>query len=709
MPSQRRYPAADRQDLVQELHGQRIPDPYRWLEDAGDPRTERWTADQDLLYGEARGGWPDRGLWEQRIAALSAVDRVRVPKARGARLFLERQNARQDHPVLWVRENGAERPLVDPQRLDPAGRSVLEAWEPSAEGDLLAYQLSRDGTEDSRLWVLDVATGQVADGPVDRVRRSSIAWLPGGEGFYYVRCLPPGPRRGEERYHRRVYLHKVGSNPDADVLVFGAERDKTEFYSVAVTPDGRWLAVTATTGTGKGTDVYLADLSASPPGQPDLRPVQEGHRARTRLHMVPRTGPDDAVWLRTSWNAPRGRVMTASPASLATSAWRELISERPDATLTDLAILNGPELARPLALAVWTCHAVGAITVHDLADGRETGTVPLPGHGTIGNLSVRPEGGHEAWFSYTDYARPSRVLHYDGRTGQVTPWEAGPSGAVPGELTVRQEVARSRDGTAVRAFVISPAARTDRRWPDRPRPAILMGYGGFGASMTPAFSALIHAWVGAGGVFAVAGLRGGGEEGEDWHRDGRGERKQNVFDDFDAVTDLLLDAGWTTPGQLAILGGSNGGLLVGAALTRHPRKYAAAVCLSPLLDMARYELSGLGPSWVPEYGSAADPAQLRTLLSYSPYHHVTAGTRYPAVLFCVADGDTRVDPLHARKMCAALQHASSGEGPVLFRLERGAGHGARARSRTVALEADCLAFLASRVGLAAPVSSGELW
>jgi prolyl oligopeptidase len=231
-----------------------------------------------------------------------------------------------------------------------------------------------------------------------------------------------------------------------------------------------------------------------------------------------------------------------------------------------------------------------------------------------------------------------------------------------------------------------------------------MGYGGFGTSMTPAFSALIHAWVGAGGVFAVACLRGGGEEGEDWHRGGRGEHKQNVFEDFDAVTGLLFDAGWTAPGQLAILGGSNGGLLVGAALTRHPERYAAAVCLSPLLDMARYELSGLGPSWVPEYGSAADPAQLRTLLSYSPYHHVTAGTRYPPVLFSVAGGDTRVDPLHARKMCAALQHASSGDGPVLFRLERGAGHGGRARSRTVALEADCLAFLASCLGLDAPVS-----
>jgi len=700
MPSSRPYPAAARQDLVEERHGQRIPDPYRWLEDAGDPQTLRWEAEQEILYQAKRPSGPGPARWQAELAALASVDRVLTPKVAGSRTFLERQDAGQDHPVLLVREGGIERPLLDLAELDPAGRSVLDAWQPSAEGDLLAYQVSRDGTEDSLLRVLDVATGQAVDGPIDRVRRSSIGWLPGGEMFYYIASLAPGRHSGEERYHRRVYLHKVGSDRDTDVLVFGDGRGKTQFYSVAVTADGRWLTITATTGTGRGTDVYLADLSASPPGQPDLRPLQEGQRARTRLHIVPGTGPQDAMWLRTDWNAARGRVVTCRPAERAAGSWRDLIAERPDAVLADLAILSGPELAHPVGLVAWTCHGASEITVHDLRDGRQTGTVPLPGAGTVGGISVRPEGGHEAWFAYTDFVTPPQVLHYDGRTGQVGPWAPGRGRrAAASGVTAGQRAFRSADGTTVRMFVISPAGQ-----PDRPRPAILTGYGGFGASMSPRFATQALAWVNAGGVFAAACLRGGSEEGEDWHRSGQREHKQNVFDDFDAAADDLVEAGWTSRGQLAIMGGSNGGLLVGAALTQHPEKYAAVVCMSPLLDMARYERAGLGPSWVPEYGSADDRDQLRTLLAYSPYHHVTPGTAYPPVLFTVSDGDTRTDPLHARKMCAALQYASSGAGPVLFRLEHGVGHGARATSRGVALQAECLAFLAVHLGLPAPGS-----
>lgn len=688
MPSPRRYPDAPRQDIVQELHGQRVPDPYRWLEDAEDPRTLRWTAEQEILYRAERATWPDADRWRAKLMELTAINRVMTPKARGSRIFLARQRAGDDHPVLYVREGGTERPLLDVHALDPEGRTVLEAWEPSVEGDRLAYQLSRDGTEDSLLWVLDVATGAIIDGPIDRVRRTTIGWLPGGEAFYYVSRLAPELHPGEERYHRRVYLHKVGADRDTDVMVFGEGREKTSFYSVTVTPDGRWLTVTATVGTSPATDVYLADLRESLPDRPALRPIQEGAPCRTRLHVAPGTGPHDPVWLRTDRDAPRRRVVTCTPAT--PDVWRELIPERPDAVLADLAVLTGPQLDRPIGLVSWIRGAAAEITVHDLTDGRELDTLPLPGVGTVGGFSVRPPG-HEVWFSYTDHATPPRVLHYDARTGRLQPWEAGNE---PRRVVTRTQTCRSADGTPVRMFVLSKTGR-----PDRPRPAILTGYGGFGVSMSPGFSAQIAAWVEAGGIVAVACLRGGGEEGEHWHRDGRGTRKRNTFDDFDAAADHLVETGWTTPDRLGIMGGSNGGLVVGVALTRRPGAYAAAVCMSPLLDMARYELSGLGPSWVPEYGSVTDPDQARVLLSYSPYHHVTPGAAYPPVLFTAADGDTRVDPLHARKMCAALQHASSGDGPVLFRFERGVGHGARARSRAVELQADCLAFLAAHVGL----------
>lgn len=694
--SSRRYPDAVREDLIETLHGQRVADPYRWLEDPADHRTLRWTAEQETLYQGERAGWPDADRWRARLTALTEVDRVLTPKVRGDRVFAARQRAGQELPVLVVRDGGTERSLLDPNALDPSGRTTLEAWQPSLAGDRVAYHISRDGTEDSLLHVLDVATGLVIDGPIDRVRGRSLGWLPGGEMFYYVRCLPPGPDGGDQRYHRRVWLHKVGSDPDTDILVFGEGRGKTQFYSVAVTADGRWLTIRATEGTASATDVYLADLSASSPGRPELRPVQPGKTLRARLHIAPGTGAAGVMWLRTSQGAPGGRVLAGSAADPASRPWRQVIAERPGTVLTDFVVLNGPQLARPLGLATRLRHSVAEVSVHDMTDGHQIATVPLPGAGTIGSFSVRPEGGHEAWFGYTDFGTPPQVMHYDARTNQVRVWARG-AGRPEHDVTTRHESFSSLDGTTVRMFAVSAAGR-----PDRPRPTILYGYGGFGVPMSVRFSPEAIAWVSAGGVFAVVCARGGGEEGEQWHRDGRGAHKQNSFDDFAAAADHLVAAGWTEPGQLAIMGTSNGGLLIGAALTQHPEKFAAAVCMSPLLDMVRYELSGLGPSWVPEYGSASDPGQLRTLLSYSPYHRIRQETAYPAVLFTAGDGDTRVDPLHARKMCAAMQHVSSGPGPVLFRLERGIGHGSRAASRRVRLQAESLAFLGAQLGLPAP-------
>jgi prolyl oligopeptidase len=692
----RRYPDAFRSALVEELHGQRVPDPYRWLEDAADPRTRTWVEQQDELYRAERAGWPDADRWHARITELSALDRVVTPKVRGDRVFVARQRGGQELPALFVREGDVERCLVDPNALDPSGRTTLEAWQPSVAGDRLAYQVSHDGTEDSLLYVLDVATGQVVDGPIDRIRGKSIGWLAGGELFYYVRCLPPGPDPADRRYHRRVWLHKVGSAVDTDVLVFGEGRSRAQFYSLAVSADGRWLTVTATEGTDPATEVFLADLAAGSPGRPELRAVRRDRPSRTWPHLPSGTEPGGTMWLRTNHDAPYGRVVGCSPARPDGEHWRTVIAERPGAVLTDFAVLGGAELARPLGLAAWTRHSVAEITVHDLVDGTRTGTVELPGVGTIGDITVRPEGGHEAWFAYTDFGTPPQVMHYDARTGELDVWARDDRRPAGYGVTSRQVSFTSRDGTEVRMFVVSATGR-----PERPRPTILFGYGGFGVKVAARFASEVLAWTGAGGVFAAAAVRGGGDEGARWHRDGRGDRKQNSVDDFAAAADYLVAEGWTEPGRLGIMGTSNGGLLVGAALTQHPERFAAAVCTSPLLDMVRYELSGLGPSWVPEYGSAGDPDQSRTLLSYSPYHHVRPGTAYPAVLFTAADGDTRVDPLHARKMCAAVQHASTGDGPVLFWLERGVGHGSRAASRRAQLYTEALSFFGAQLGLPA--------
>jgi prolyl oligopeptidase len=697
-----RYPSAPRLPLTEDRHGMVIADPYRWLEDPGDPRTAEWLAAQDDLYAAGRASWQVAG-WHATLAAAAAVDTESAPVPRGRRVFFARQRAGEEHPAVLVAEGGQERVLVNPATLDPAGLVTLEAWRPSLDGDLLAYQLSTGGTEDSLLRVIDVATGTVVDGPVDRVRRTTVAWLPGGRQFYYVRRLPAALHPGEGRYHRRVYLHRVGDDPTGDVEVFGAGQDKTRFYSVAVTADGRWLTVSATTGADVSTDIWLADLMTSPPDAPVFLPVQTGTRARARLHLAPGTRPGDLVWLHTTKGASRGRIMAGyAETGQPPGQWRELIPERADAVLDTFVPLTGAALTAPVALVAWTRHAVSEITVHDLRDGAELGSVLLPGLGTAGGFTTRPEGGHEAWFTYADHGTSATVLRYDAVTRRTQPWSASPSrdvpaGSAPAGPSVCQVAFPSRDGTVVRMFIVSGAGQ-----PDIPRPLILTGYGGFGVSMSPAYSPQALAWVQAGGVFAVACLRGGGEEGQSWHEAGRRANKQNVFDDLAAAADYLIESGWTAPGRLGLIGSSNGGLLVGATLTQCPEKYAAAVCMSPLLDMIRYELSGFGPSWHAEYGTAQDPADLRTLLSYSPYHSVRDGTAYPPVLFTVADGDTRVDPLHARKMCAAMQHASAGPGPVLLRVDHGVGHGIRAVSRHVALYADVLAFLAWELGLPPP-------
>jgi len=319
--------------------------------------------------------------------------------------------------------------------------------------------------------------------------------------------------------------------------------------------------------------------------------------------------------------------------------------------------------------------------------------VALPGLGTVPGLSGLPEGGQEVWLGWTSTTEPPRVHHWSADDG-LTLWEDAPGRAELPPVSARLVEVASADGTAVRMQVLAPTTE-----PDRPRPTVLYGYGGFGVALTPAYTATALAWVAAGGVWVVANLRGGSEEGEQWHRAGMREHKQNVFDDLAACADHLVDGGWTTPAQLAIYGGSNGGLLVGAALTQRPQAYAAVVCSAPLLDMVRYEGFGLGRTWNDEYGSAADPVELGWLLGYSPYHHVRQGERYPAVLLTVFDGDSRVDPLHARKLCAALQHATGSDRPVLLRDERDVGHGARSLSRTIGLSVDVLAFLAHHTGL----------
>jgi prolyl oligopeptidase len=691
------YPSARRDDCTEPIHGRLVFDPYRWLENAASEETKTWLAAQDALLAEHMARLGEREPLAARITELLGAGSVGAPAWRGERQFFTRRAAGQEHAVLYTATPAqGERVLIDPTAIDATGTTTLDDWQPDQDGRLLAYQMSQGGDEESLLRVMDVATGEHVDGPIDRCRYTNVAWLPGGKAFYYTRRLPPDQvPDGEEQFHRRVYLHRVGSALREDVLVFGAGMEKTNYYSVSVSRDGRWLLIGAAAGTAPRNDLWIADLAAAPESAPDLRVVQRDVDAQTFARM----GRDGRLYLWTDRDAPRGRLAVTDPANPGYDRWQELIAQDPEAVLGDFAILDGPELSRPVLLASWTRHAISEITVHDLVTGQRAGTVPLPGLGTTGGLTERPEGGHEAWFGYTDNTTPPMVIRYDADTGSAHTWERSPGHVEVPDVSARQVAYPSRDGTVVRMLVISGG---DSRPEDRrPRPTILYGYGGFGISMQPGYAASILAWVERGGVYAIASLRGGGEEGEDWHRAGERDCKQNVFDDFHAAAEKLIADGWTTREQLAISGGSNGGLLVGAAITQRPDLYAAAVCSAPLLDMVRYERFGLGETWNDEYGTAADPEQLGWLLSYSPYHHLADHTRYPAVLFTVFDGDTRVDPLHARKMCAALQHATSAQWPdrpILLRRESDVGHAARATSRSASLSADTLAFLGFHTG-----------
>jgi len=714
------YPPARRLDLVEDLHGHRVADPYRWLEDASSPETEAWSLAQDALWAAYRSQAAPAGAMSQdrltaRLQILLGAGFVSAPAWRGDRQFTSRRSGDQEHAVVVVVDAAGERVLIDPVQLDPAGTTTLDAWQPSKEGDLLAYQVSSGGTEESVLHVLDVVTGERVDGPIDRARYSPVAWVPGGESFYYVRRLPPEHLPpDEQQYHRRVWLHRVGTDPSTDVEVFGAGLDRTSYFGVSVSRDGRWLIVSASAGTAPRTDVWIADLAGTGGATPTFVPVTVGLDAQTAAWV----GRDGRLYLHTNLDASRGRLAVTDPSDPGVPHWHELLAEDPEAVLEDVAFTDaggagGTRGADPeLLLASWRRHAVSEITVHDPRTGRQLdgpdGAVALPGLGSVSGLVTRPDGGREVWFSYTDHTTVSTVHRFDAVNRDARVW-AEPPGALADlpDVRVHRLETASTDGTIVRAFVL---ARADQLDPDgrplAPAPTILYGYGGFQISLEPAYSASTLAWVEAGGVYVVANLRGGGEEGEDWHRAGMRARKQNVFDDFHAVAERLVADGWTTPGQLACWGGSNGGLLVGAALTQRPDLFAAVVCSAPLLDMVRYQRFGLGVTWSEEYGDADSPHELAWLLGYSPYHvalDAVAPTPYPATLFTIFEGDTRVDPLHARKLAAALQASTSADrnaAPILVRRETGVGHGGRALSRTISLTVEQLQFVADRTGLA---------
>ncbi|MCU0620139.1 MAG: prolyl oligopeptidase family serine peptidase [Gemmatimonadales bacterium] len=575
--------------------------------------------------------------------------------ARGRYLY-QRRDGRQNQPVLYVRErvDGEDRIAVDPNQLASDGTTALDWYHVSPDGRRLAYGLSQDGSEQSVLHLLDLETLAPLADRIPRTRAADVAWLADASGFYYTRYPDVGEvPAGEEHYHRAIRYHRVGDDPALDAVVF-TPAEKEHWPGVALSDDGRWLVV-AVARTFDQNDLYLADLAGGGPlvaVAKDLPATFEGQVVRGTLYI------------RTNEGAPTYRLLAAPAATPSRAHWRELVPARPGAVLSGVAIT-----ARHLVLD-WLERAVARLEVVPL-DGGAPREVPLPALGSLFGLGAEPDG-EELFFGFSSYTVPPSVYRLDLRDGRATLWRRVEADVAPERFTVEQVTYPSRDLTPVTMFVVR---RTDVPR-DGSAPCYLTGYGGFNMSMTPGFARSYLPWLERGGVIAVPNLRGGGEYGEAWHQDGMLGRKQNTFDDFICAAEWLVRERWTDPSRLAIQGGSNGGLLTGAVLVQRPDLFRAVVIQVPLLDMLRYHHFLIARLWIPEYGSADDPVQFRWLRTWSPYHHVVPGTPYPAVLLATAESDTRVDPMHARKMTARLQQATASSHPVLLRLESRAGHGA---------------------------------
>ncbi len=662
-------------------HGERIADPYRWLEGSSE-RIREWTDAQNARTRAVLGSLPVRAAFTARLRELLAVGLLSTPRPAGPWIFHTRREGGQKQSVLYVRRGveGGDRALVDPDRLDAQGLVTLDWYYPSHDGRFVAYGLSRGGDELSTLHCVEVETGRALEERIPFTQRSSVAWV--SEGFYYaVHPAPGSVPAGDEHYHRRVRFHRLGDDPARDPLVFGDGRAKEDILSVGTSPDGRWVLVEAHRGWVQ-SDVYLLDRR-----HPELgfRTVVEGEDGLTGGVVA-----DDALWLRTNLGAPNYTIVRAEHARPDRSGWTTVVPETEhaielfDVTAGHVAVARLERATSRVSL--WT--KTGALA-HE---------VTLPGLGTVSGLQADPRG-DVVTLTYDSFTTPpaAYALAANGSLRELVRL-APPAGFDGSSVAVEQTTYRSKDGTPVTMFLVH---RRDVV-PNGDVPAILSGYGGFNISRTPQYFPGVAAWVEAGGLFALPNLRGGGEYGEAWHRDGMLERKQNVFDDLHAAAEALATLGWTSARRLGVSGGSNGGLLTGAALTQRPELFGAVYCAVPLLDMLRYQSFLIARFWIAEYGSAEDVAQYRWLRAYSPYHHVRAGVRYPAVLFTTAEGDSRVDPMHARKMTALMQ-AATAEDPdavVLLRVERDAGHGVgKPLDKQVEDLADQYTFFAWRLGL----------
>jgi len=654
-------PPAAQKPVTDSVQGHQITDPYRWLEDASSADTENWVNQEFAYTRSLLDPLPGRDQLHARLIQLLSIGTLTAPQLGGKYYFYTRRQGAQNQPVLLVREgiDGKDRPLVNVNSLAADGTVALDWWTPSEDGKYVAYGTSPSGSEMSTLHVIETASGKLLPDSIERTRAASIAWKLDNSGFYYTRY----PRKGEvadgqEVYNRHIFYHALGSDPAQDPLIFGAGRNPEDWPEVDLSNDGRWLLITVAEGWTK-SELYLQDLHS---GKPPVA-VTEGKEFLYGGEVF-----NGKIFITTNEDAPRYRMFAADAASPARSSWKEIIPQN-DAVLQGAAVVNGQLLAQ------YEKNATSKLLLLQ-TDGKPLGEVRLPSIGSVFGLGGKWDR-KEVFFAFHSFTVPDSVYRVDLVTRGTSLWsKVEAPGIDPDKYEVKQLWFNSKDGTHVPMFVFHKKGLEL----NGTNPTLLTGYGGFNVSLTPGFVGDRYLWLEHGGVFAVANLRGGAEFGEDWHRGGMLDKKQNVFEDFIAAAEFLISQKYTDKDHLAIRGGSNGGLLMGAALTQRPDLYRAVVCQVPLLDMLRYQNFQIAKLWVAEYGSSEDPKQFDYIYAYSPYHHVKAGVEYPAILFMTADSDSRVDPMHAKKMAALMQaqaaNGQSRERPILLRVDTKAGHGA---------------------------------